>query len=154
MICNCHSWQAYLTYISQHRTNCAQLKTGVPAKTNTQQCKQTCYTVTFLCTCTHLHTRNISEMSEDLVGNYDSHRESNAGRPVTWKAVLEQLCNRITRCLNRPLRDALSFPAGKADQSQLSSPWSRRRNRDVGGLVRDRVKGETSGEMTGFGGLF
>ena len=50
---------------------------------------------------------------------------SNAGRPFTWKPVLEQLRNRITGCLNRPLRDALSFPAGKADQSQLSSPWSR-----------------------------
>lgn len=56
-------------------------------------------------------------------------------------------CNRITRCLNRPVRDALSFPAGKADQSQPSSPsWVGERE-FVGG---QRVKGEMSEEMTGY----
>lgn len=34
-------------------------------------------------------------------------------------------CPGTTGCFNRPLRDALSFPPGKADQSQLSSPWSK-----------------------------
>lgn len=82
------------------------------------------------CTNVSLHTHTLACKEhlgdEDLVGNYDSRRLGKQRRSARHvKAVLEQLCNHITHCLNRPLRDALSFPAGKADQSQLSSPWSR-----------------------------
>lgn len=79
---------------------------------------------------------------------------SNAGQPVTWKAVLEQLCNRISRCLNRPLGDALSFSAGKADQSQLSSRWSQAEIEMWLVGSGQRVRGEMTEETTGFWGLF
>lgn len=118
--------QGYLVYISQHHTSSTHLKTGGRAKTRTQQCKQTNTKDTVS---SQMHTLACEEhlRDEDLVGNYDSRRLGKQRRfgPSREKAVLEQLRNRITRCLNRPLRDALSFPAGKADQSQLSSPWSR-----------------------------
>lgn len=86
--------------------------------------KHTPITWMFLCTCTYLYVRNPSEMGASLGTMTHVSRVREAGQPVTWGAVLEQLCNHIACCLNRPLRDAPSFPAGKADQSHLSSPWS------------------------------
>lgn len=69
------------------------------------------------------------------------------------KAALEQLGNRVSGCLNGPQRDALSFPAGKADQSHFSSPWSQGGNGNVGGPVKDGVEGGMSGEMTVLSGV-
>lgn len=54
----------------------------------------------------------------------------------------------LVAVLNRPQGDALSFPAGKADQSRFSSPWSQGAHGNVGGPVKDGVKGGISGEMT------
>lgn len=122
MILNCHNCQGDLAYISQHHTSSTHLKNWCTCKDKNS--KHTQITL-FLSTCTHLHARNTSEMRTWSGTMSHVGWVSNAGRPVTWQAVLEQLRNCITRCLNRPLRDALSFPAGKADQSQLSSPWSR-----------------------------
>lgn len=75
-------------------------------------------------------------------------RFSYTGRLVTWKAALEQLGNCVSSCLNGPQGDALSFPAGKADQSRFSSPWSQGVHGNVGGPVKDGVEGGISGEMT------
>ena len=101
-------------------------------------------TIMSYCTCTLLHAKSTLELKAGEGNMTHVSRFSYAGRLVTWKAALEQLGNRVSGCLNRPQRDALSFPAGKADQSRFSSPRSQRGNGNVGAPVKDGADGGVS----------
>lgn len=110
------------------------------------------------CTNVSLHTHTLACKEhlgdEDLVGNYDSRRSGKQRRSARRvKAVLEQLCNHYNSLFKQASERCPLISCWKSRSITALITLESGRNRDVGGLVRDRGKGEMSGDMIGFVGV-